>query len=118
MNATHLLHDPQATGLLHRVRQDFSALTKDLGELASHTALKTLPNSARGIADEAKRQLAAGSAYASSRLRGEKNHREVAGWMGGALVVGLLSMGIYALYRNAIQDESATDTTMPESLEI
>lgn len=124
MNAT-LFNDQRATGLLHRVRQDLSVLSNDLRELVSHTTLQSLPNNARSLADEARRQLASGGAYAKNRFRGMSYSpkHESTGWVGGALVVGLVSMGLYAIYRNANHREPANIANaeaepMPESLGI
>lgn len=94
--------DRRATGLLNRVRDDISHLREDIGHLVTHTTRSTLPNGARELADQAKSQLAAGSAYAASRFRNLRVQptRQSAGWVGGALVVGLLAFGAYALIRN------------------
>lgn len=98
-----LFNDQRAIGLLHRVRQDMSVLGRDLRELVSHTTLEAIPGNARDLANQAVRKLADGGAYATSRLRNlhPTSRDETRGWVGGALVVGLLSMGIYAIYRNA-----------------
>ena len=96
--------DRSASGLLERVRDDVSRLRDDLGSLMTHATRETLPNSARELADQAKQQLATGSAYAASRLRGLRRQpppRHSAGWVGGAVVAGLLAYGIYALLRNS-----------------
>lgn len=111
-----LLKDPQVTGLLNRVRDDVSLLRSDIGSLLSHTTHQTIPNGARGLADQARHQLAAGGAYAASRLRDFRapppNHS--AGWIGGAVVVGLLAYGAYAFCRreclaNRMAEEDAFD---------
>jgi hypothetical protein len=100
MNAP-ILKDPQVTGLLNRVRDDVSLLRSDIGSLLSHTTHQTIPNGARGLADQARHQLAAGGAYAASRLRDFRAPppRQSAGWIGGAVLVGLLAYGAYALCR-------------------
>ena len=98
-----LFSDRRATGLLDRVRDDVPPLRDDIGNLLTHTTRETLPNSARELADQAKQQFAAGSAYAASRLRGLSRPpppRHSAGWVGGAVVVGLLAYGVYSLLRN------------------
>ena len=98
-----LLNDNRAAGLLNRVREDVSHLREDVGHLLSHTTRETLPSSARGIANQAKSQIAAGSAYAASRLRelGEAPAKQKAGWIGGALLVGILAAaGAYAFSHN------------------
>lgn len=94
-----LFNDRRANGLLNRVREDVSHLRDDIGSLLSHTTKKTLPNGAREIADQAKSQLAASGAYAASRLRDFRGHspRQSAGWIGGALLVGVLAYGVYSL---------------------
>jgi uncharacterized membrane protein YebE (DUF533 family) len=101
MNTT-LFKDRRATGLLNRVREDVSHLRDDIGSLLTHTTRTTLPNGARELADQAKSQLAAGGAYAASRLRDFRGQppRQSAGWVGGVVVVGLLSYGAYLLWRD------------------
>jgi uncharacterized membrane protein YebE (DUF533 family) len=98
MNSS-LFSDRRTTGLLNRVREDVSHLREDIGSLLSHTTKKTLPNGARELADQAKSQLAAGGAYAASRLRDFRVQppRQSAGWIGGALLVGVLAYGAYSL---------------------
>lgn len=100
--STPLFSDRRAAGLLNRVRDDVSHLRNDIGNLLSHAKSETLPNGARELADQAKNQFAAGSAYAASRLRGLRNQppSHSAGWIGGALVAGLIAYGVYALCRN------------------
>lgn len=97
--STLLFNDRRATGLLNRVREDATHLREDIGNLLSHTTKQTLPNSAHVLADRAKLQLAAGGAYAASRLRNLRVQppTQSAGWIGGAVVVGLLAFGAYAL---------------------
>ncbi len=104
MNTT-LFKDRQATSLLNRVREDISQLRGDIGSLVTHTTKTTLPNGAREIADQAKSQLAAGGAYAATRLRNLRSqpNRQSAEWIGGAVVVGLLAYGTYLLCRNHCQ---------------
>jgi len=99
---TQLPKDKQATRLLNRVREDVNHLRSDIGNLLSHTTHQTIPNGARDLADQARHQLAAGSAYAASRLRDFRAPppRESASWIGGALLVGLLAYGAYTLCRN------------------
>lgn len=101
MNSS-LFSDRRTTGLLNRVREDVSHLREDIGSLLSHTTKKTLPNGARELADQAKSQLAAGGAYAASRLRDFRGHppRQSAGWIGGALLVGVLAYGAYSLLQS------------------
>ncbi len=104
MNSS-LFQDRRATGLLNRVREDVTHLRDDIGSLLTHTTKQTLPNGARELADQARHQLAAGGAYAASRLRdfrGQPN-RQSAGWIGGAVVAGLLAYGVFALCRSACQ---------------
>ncbi len=101
--STPLFSDRRTAGLLNRVRTDITHLRDDIGNLLSHTTRETLPNSAKELAEQAKHQLAAGGAYAASRLRDLRYHppRQSAGWIGGAVVVGLLAFGAYALLRNS-----------------
>lgn len=121
-----LFNDRRANGLLNRVREDVSHLRDDIGSLLSHTTKKTLPNGARELADHArhnarefadhaKHQLAAGGAYAASRLRDFRGAppRQSASWVGGAVVVGLLAYGAYALYKGA-QERQARAEYEPE----
>ena len=102
MNSS-LLSDRRASGLLRRVRADVSTLREDISSLLSHTTRQTLPNGARELADHAKHQLAAGGAYAASRLKDFRGSppSQSASWVGGAMVVGLVAYGIYALCRNS-----------------
>ena len=104
--------DRRANGLLNRVREDVSHLREDIGNLLSHTTKKTLPNGARDLADQAKQQLDAGRAYAASRLRNFTHQppRQSAGWIGAALVVGLLAYGAYALCQKSCQNKHLADS--------
>lgn len=97
-----LFTDRHAAGLLDRVRADVSHLRDDIGNLLTHAKRETLPNGARELADQAKHQFAAGSAYAASRLRGLRGQppSHSVGWVGGAVVAGLVGYGIYLLMRN------------------
>lgn len=105
--------DRRASGLLHRVREDVSHLREDIGNLLSHTTRKTLPNGVQDLADQAKHQLAAGGAYAASRLRDFRSqpHKPSTAWIGGALVVGLLAYGAYALCQKSCQSKWVAETT-------
>ena len=107
-----LFSDRRASGLLDRVRDDVSRLRDDIGNLLTHTTRETLPNSAREIADQAKQQFAAGSAYAASRLRrfSSPPPRHSASWVGGAVVTGLLAYGVYALLRNSCCNVTTKDS--------
>lgn len=102
-----LLKDRRATGLLNRVREDVTHLREDIGNLLTHTTKQTLPNSAREFADQAKHQLAAGGAYAATRLRNFRGQAPApsAGWIGGAVVVGLLAFGAYALCKSSCHSQ-------------
>ncbi len=99
---SNLLNDNRTSGLMNRVREDVSHLREDVGHLLSYTTRETLPNSAREIADQAKTQIAAGGAYAASRLRElrEAPTGQKAGWVGGAILFGLIAAGIYAFTHN------------------
>ena len=105
--------DRRASSLINRVRDDISHLRDDIASLLSHTTKNTFPNGAREIADQArsgardiadhaKNQLAAGGAYAASRFRDFRGQPrcESTSWVGGAVLVGLLGYGAYALYRH------------------
>lgn len=110
MNAT-LFNDRRAAGLLNRVREDVSHLRDDLGTLLSHATRNTLPNSAKDLTEQAKHGLAAGGAYAVSRLRNMRKDtlaHHSAGWVGGALVLGLLAYGTYTIFRTE-QPEAGLD---------
>lgn len=117
MNSS-LINDSRATGLVNRVREDISHLREDVSHLLSHTRHQTLPNGARELAGQAKQQLAAGGAYAATRLRNLRNNppRQSAGWIGGAVFVGLLAVGAYALTHNhnGHQAEATADTENDE----
>lgn len=95
-------HDSRTAGLLSRVREDIAHLRQDVGNLVQHTARHTLPEGARGLADTARHRLAAGGSYAASRLRSlsQSPPRQAIGIVGGALLVGLLAAGAYALCKN------------------
>ena len=116
--------DRRANNLLNRVREDISNLREDIGSLFLHTTKTTVPNSARDLADQAKSQLAAGSAYAAERFRSLRHQPSCrsAGWIGGAVVVGLLAVGAYALIKancpcEEEYDSFADDDDQPEDAE-
>lgn len=94
-----LLKDRRTAGLLNRVREDIFHLRQDIGNLLSHTTKTTLPQNAHLLAEKAKRRLEAGSSYAVSHLRdlGNSPGARSAGWIGGALVLGLLAYGAYSM---------------------
>jgi hypothetical protein len=96
------LQDSRAATLLSRVREDIAHLRQDVGNLARHTTLHTLPEGARELAENARHQLAAGGSYAASRLRALRSSppRASIGVIGGAVLVGALAAGIYALCRS------------------
>lgn len=81
---------------MNRVREDVSNLRDDIRHLLSYTTRQTLPNGARELADQAKQQFANRGAQVASRIR-ELNGRQSAGLIGGAVVLGLLAAGAYAL---------------------
>lgn len=103
--------DGHTTGLLNRVREDVSHLRDDLGNLLSYTTTQVLPNSARELAGQAKHHLAAGSAYASSRLRSFRAPppRHSSAWIGSVVVGGIIAYGIYALLRNSCATKWAAE---------
>lgn len=106
-----LLQDRHTTGLLNRVRKDVSLLRADIGNLLSDTTHRALPNTAHEIADRAKHQFAAGSAYAVSRLRDLKTTPPPAAvsWVGGAAILGLIALGAYAIHRRNTACRQAAD---------
>lgn len=96
--------DRKAAGLLNRVRKDIAHLRNDLTDLWDHTTRNTLPRAARELGDRASDRVAAGGAYAASRLRHSLHrhtpHRQrSSGWMTGALAVGVVAAGVYALMK-------------------
>jgi hypothetical protein len=120
MNPT-LFNDRRTTGLLNRVRDDISMLRDDIANLLTHTTRETLPNGAREIADQAKNQFAAGSAYAASRLRSLRglphpSSSQSAGLVGGAVVAGLVAYGVYMLCHNhrCAAEANGSDGCEPE----
>lgn len=94
--------DSRTVGLLSRVREDIAHLRQDVGNLVQHTTQHTLPQSARELAESARHQLAAGSSYAASRLRTLRASppRQAIGVIGGAILIGALAAGLYALCRS------------------
>ncbi|MEX1048204.1 MAG: hypothetical protein WED15_01655 [Akkermansiaceae bacterium] len=112
-----LFSDRRSASLLHRVRKDIHHLREDIGNLLQHTTSKAVPAGARDLADQAKHQLAAGSAYAASRMRKLRRHAPEAdhspALIGGAVVVGLLAFGFYALCRNECQTDDLRDALIP-----
>ncbi len=95
-------HDRRASSLFSRVREDLSHLREDVGNLVHHTARYTVPQGARGIADTARHRLAEGGHYAAARLRSLRSSppRQAIGVLGGAILVGVLAAGIYALVKS------------------
>ncbi len=83
---------------MNRVREDVSTLRDDLGRLISHTTRQTLPSGARDLADQAMHRIAKRGSYAATQMR-ELGTRHPAGLIGGAVVIGLLAVGAYALTR-------------------
>ena len=98
MNSS-ILSDKHTAGLIHRVREDVSHLREDIGNLLSHTTNDTIPSRTREIAESAKQQITAGTHYAASRLKDLGSNR-TAEWVGGAVLLGLLAAGAYALAHN------------------
>lgn len=114
--------DRRASSLLNRVRDDITNLRDDIASLLTHTTKRTFPDGAREIADQARSsaldfadhartRIAAGGAYAASRLRDFRGQPrcQTAGWVGGAALVGLLAFGAYALYRHSCDCAAAED---------
>lgn len=96
------LEDSRTVGLLSRVREDIAHLRQDVGNLARHTTFHTLPQGARELAENARHQLAAGSSYAASRIRSFRSSppKQAIGVIGGAILIGALAAGIYALCKS------------------
>ncbi len=115
LTMNHLpFHDSRAAGLLSRVREDISHLRQDVANLLSHTTRHTLPQGARDIADSARHQLAAGGSYAASRLRSlrESPPKQALGVLGGAILVGVIAAGIYAVCKSECR--TSADDDLPE----
>lgn len=93
---TSLFTDNRTAGLMNRVREDVSTLRDDIRHLLSHTTRQTLPNGARELAGQAKQQIATRGANAASMVR-DLGGRHPVGLIGGAVVLGLLAAGTYAL---------------------
>jgi hypothetical protein len=96
------LQDSRTVGLLSRVREDIAHLRQDVGNLARHTTFHTLPQGARELAENARQQLAAGGSFAASRIRSLRASppRQAIGVIGGAILIGALAAGIYAMCRS------------------
>ncbi|QJE97536.1 hypothetical protein [Luteolibacter luteus] len=94
--------DHRASGLLSRVRDDISHLRQDVANLLTHTTRHTLPRGARELADSARSQLSAGGSYAASRLRDFRSSppKQALGVLGGAILVGVIAAGIYAVCKS------------------
>lgn len=115
---TFLCPDRRSTSLLNRVRDDVSNLREDISTLVMDATKRTLPHTAHELADRAKSQLAAGGAYAASRLKELRIHpqRQSVGWIGGALVLGLLAYGAYAMCRDSQHAKDLADAELePEA---
>ncbi len=109
MNLPHL-QDRHTASLLNRVRKDVSLLREDIGNLLSDTTHRALPNTAHEIAERAKHQLAAGSAYAVSRLRDLKSTPPPAvNWVGAAAILGLIALGAFAIHRRNSANRQEAD---------
>ena len=95
-------HDRRTSSLFGRVREDLSHLREDVGNLVHHTARYTLPQGAREIAGSARHRLVEGGHFAASRLRSLRSSppRQAIGVLGGAILVGVLAAGIYAIIKS------------------
>lgn len=97
--------DRRVTSLLSRVREDIDHLRQDLGSLVQHATRHTLPEGARELADTARSRIAEGGHLAAERLRSLGSLRPPAskqtlGILGGALLVGLIAAGVYAIVKS------------------
>jgi hypothetical protein len=94
--------DRRTSSLFGRVREDLSHLREDVGNLVHHTARYAVPQGAREIADTARHRLVEGGHYAASRLRSLRSSppRQAIGVLGGAILVGVLAAGIYAIVKS------------------
>jgi hypothetical protein len=106
-----LINDRRTSGRLKRVRKDIHQLREDIGDLLHHATSTSVPNGARELANQAKSHLTSGRACAVSRMRKLRHQApdmdHTPAWVGGAVIVGLLAFGVYALCRNGCQ--SAAD---------
>jgi len=97
-----LFNDHRSSSLLSRVKDDVGTLHDNISGLLSHTAHR-LPKEARELADSAYDRLSAGRDYAASRLRSLRNSQHyqpsTLELLGGAIGLGLLFAGAYAIYR-------------------
>ena len=104
-----------AIGFIHgQITHDIANLRDDISNLVSHTTKETLPNSARGLADQARSQLAAGGAYAASRLRDLRQQQpsstvSTTGLVGGALLAGVIAYGVFAIFRSCSCNDGNCD---------
>ena len=107
--------DSRAAGLLSRVREDISHLRQDVANLVTHTTRHTLPRGARELADTARHQLSAGGSYAADRFRSlrESPPKQALGVLGGAILVGVIAAGIYAVCKSECR-AAADDPMDPE----
>jgi hypothetical protein len=107
----HPFQDRRASSLLNRVREDISHLREDVATLFQHTTRHTLPQGARELADTARGRLAAGGQFAATRLRSLRSSppRQAVGVIGGAILVGVLAAGIYALVKSERAAVAAED---------
>lgn len=112
---TNLFTDRRSANILKRVRHDIANLRDDISNLLTHTTKETLPNSARDLADQARSQLAAGGAYAASRLRDFRHQPpsvgSTAGLVGGALLAGAIAYGVFAIFRSCCCDDGDCDSS-------
>jgi hypothetical protein len=94
--------DPRASDLLSRVSKDVSLLRQDISNLFSHTTRHTLPEGARGLADNARSRLSNSRDYTAEHLRALRNqvNQPAAAWIGGAVAVGLLAAGVYLFIKS------------------
>jgi flagellar basal body-associated protein FliL len=99
---------------MNRVREDVSTLRDDIRHLISHTTRQTLPNGARELAGQAKQQIASRGATAATRIR-DLGTRHPAGLIGGAVVIGLLAAGAYALTHHNGHQSATLQGTEPET---
>ena len=97
-------YDRRAATLLSRVSDDLSNLRSDVASLLSHTTRRTIPKGARELTDSARHGIAAGGAYAASHLRslrgGHEPSRSTTGWIGGAVLLGVLAASAYAMLQH------------------
>jgi hypothetical protein len=100
----NIIEDRKMKDLIGRVGDDVSQLRSDISSLFSHTGRHALPQSARELQAQARERLHAGGDYAVSQLRYLRQHpgRSSMGFLGGLVLLGAASTGIYYLCKGKL----------------